>query len=90
MPPSMFTIHNQINGSHSLVEAFKRYAPLGLRLRYIDEYGYNIAYDNTLHEYMYYYEDIEEPMSDSWYCLGECINTFEVTQAPTLSLQRLH
>ena len=90
MPPSMFTIHNQINGSHALVEAFKRYAPLGLRLRCIGEDGYTVAYDHTLNEYMYYCDDIEEPMSASWCWLGGCDHTFEVTQAPTLPLQRLH
>ena len=97
MPPSMFTIHNQINGSHALVEAFKRYAPLGLRLRCIEEDelitgedSYTVAYDHTLNEYMYYCDDIEEPMSASWYWLGGCDHTFEVTQAPTLPLQRLH
>lgn len=97
MPPSMFTLHNQLNGSHALVEAFKHYAPLGLRLCCIDEDGsiigedsYTIAYDHTLHEYMYYCEDVEEPMSASWYWLGGCNHTFQVTQAPTLPLQRLH
>lgn len=94
MPPSMFTLHNQLNGSDSLVEAFKRYAPLGLRLRCIESddlvNGYSIAYDDTLHEYMYYCEDIEEPMSAAWYWLGNNSEIFEVTQAPTLPLQRLH
>lgn len=90
MPPSIFTIHNQINGSHALVEAFKRYAPLGLLLRCIDEDEYTIAYNHALNEYMYYAEDIEEPMSASWYWLGKSSHTFEVTHAPTLPLQRLH
>ena len=90
MPPSMFTIHKQINGSHALVEAFKRYAPLGLRLRYIGEDSYTVAYDHTLNKYMYYCDDIEEPMSASWYWLGGCDHTFKVTQAPTLPLQKLH
>ena len=89
MPPSMFTIHNQINGSHALVEAFKRYAPLGLRLRYLDYDEYDIAYDHTLHEYMYYCDDIEEPMSASWHWLSSNAHIFEVIQAPTLPLQRL-
>lgn len=90
MPPSMFTVSNQINGSHALVEAFKRYAPLGLRLCCLDDDEYDIAYDHTLHEYMYYCDDIEEPMSASWYWLGNNTEIFEVTQAPTLPLQRLH
>lgn len=94
MPPSMFTLHNQLNGSDSLVEAFKIYAPLGLCLRCIEaDEGvdeYTIAYDHTLHEYMYYCDDIEEPMSASWYWLGNNTEIFEVTQAPTLPLQRLH
>lgn len=75
---------------NALVEAFKRYAPLGLRLHCIDEDGYALAYDYTLNEYMYYCGGIEEPMSASWYWLGGCRNTFKVTQAPTLPLQRLH
>lgn len=90
MPPSIFTIHNQINGSHALVEAFKRYAPLGLRLHCIDEDGYTIAYDHTLNEYMYYSRDVEEIMAASWDWLSAYYNTFKVTQAPTLPLQRLH
>lgn len=94
MPPSTFTVHRQLHGSDSLVEAFKRYAPLGLSLRYVeeDEYddSYIVAYDHTLHEYMYYCDDIEEPMSASWCWLGEGSEIFEVTQAPTLPLQRLH
>lgn len=90
MPPSMFTVSNQINGSHALVEAFKRYAPLGLHLRYLDDVEYDIAYDHTLHEYMYYCYDIEEPMSASWYWLSNNARIFEVTQAPTLPLQKLH
>lgn len=94
MLPSTFTVHRQFHGSDSLVEAFKRYAPLGLSLRCVeeDEYSdsYNIAYDHTLHEYMYYCDDIEEPMLASWCWLGEDSGIFEVTQAPTLSLQRLH
>lgn len=94
MLPSMFTVHNQINGSHALVEAFKRYAPLGLRLHCIesDDLGdeYDIAYDHTLYEYMYYCDDIEEPMSVSWCWLGGCDHIFKVTQAPTLPLQKLH
>ena len=94
MPPSTFTVHRQLHGSDSLVEAFKRYAPLGLSLRCVeeDEYydSYNLAYDHTLYEYMYYCDDIEEPMSASWCWLGKDSGIFEVTQAPTLSLQRLH
>lgn len=94
MPPSMFTIHRQLHGSDSLVEAFKRYAPLGLSLRCVEEDehydSYNIAYDHTLKEYMYYCEDTIEPMSASWCWLGKDSGIFEVTQAPTLSLQRLH
>ena len=90
MPPSMFTVSNQINGSHALVEAFKRYAPLGLRLHCIDEDGFALAYDHTLNEYMYYAEDVEEPMSASWYWLSGSGHIFQVTQAPTLPLQRLH
>ena len=94
MSPSIFTVHTQLNGSHDLVEAFKIYAPLGLHLRCIEsdeivDY-YTIAYDHTLHEYMYYCEDIEEPMSASWRWLGSNNETFKVTQAPTLPLQRLH
>lgn len=90
MPPSMFTVSNQINGSHALVEAFKRYAPLGLHLRCTDEDGYTIAYDHTLNEFMYYSIDVEELMAASWDWLSAQYNTFEVTQAPTLPLQRLH
>jgi len=94
MSPSIFTVHTQLNGSHDLVEAFKIYATLGLRLRCIESdegvYEYTIAYDHTLHEYMYYCEDVEEPMSASWYWLGNNNETFKVTQAPTLPLQRLH
>lgn len=92
MPPSIFTVHHKLNGSDALVEAFKRYAPLGLRLYYIDRWddNYTIAYDHTLHEYMYYCEDITEPMSASWCWLADHNSIFEVTQAPTRSLQRLH
>lgn len=94
MLPSIFTISNQINGSYALVEAFKRYAPLGLSLRCVEEEGYYdsyiVAYDHTLKEYMYYCRDTIEPMSASWCWLGEGSEIFEVTQAPTLPLQRLH
>lgn len=94
MSPSIFTVHRQFQGSDTLVEAFKRYAPLGLCLRCVeeDEYddAYDIAYDHTLHEYMYYCGDVTEPMSASWCWLGNHDHIFEVTQAPTLSLQRLH
>ena len=94
MLPSIFTVHRQLHGSDSLVEAFKRYAPLGLSLCCVEEdmYDdlYNIAYDHTLKEYMYYCGDTIEPMSASWCWLGKDSEIFEVTQAPTLSLQRLH
>lgn len=94
MPPSMFTVHRQLHGSDSLVEAFKRYAPLGLSLRCVEGEGYydsyGVAYDHTLHKYMYYYGDIIEPMAASWSWLSQDSGIFEVTQAPTLPLQKLH
>lgn len=94
MPPSIFTVHRQLHGSGSLVEAFKHYAPLGLSLRCLEEEGYhdsyNLAYDHTLKEYMYYCGDTIEPMSASWCWLRKDSGIFEVTQAPTLLLQRLH
>ena len=94
MLPSTFTVHRQLHGSDSLVEAFKRYAPLGLSLRCVEDDGYDdsydIAYDHTLKEYMYYCGDTIEPMSAAWCWLGKDSEIFEVTQAPTLSLQRLH
>ena len=89
MPPSMFTVYNQINGSNALVEAFKRYAPLGLRLHCTEE-NYSIAYDHTLKDYMYYSRYTTEPMTASWRWLGSCNEIFEVTRTPTLALQKLH
>lgn len=94
MLPSTFTVHRQLHGSDALVEAFKRYAPLGLSLRCVEEDGYYdsyiVAYDHTLKEYMYYCGDTIEPMSASWCWLGKDSEIFEVTQAPTIPLQRLH
>lgn len=89
MPPSMFTIHSQFHGSDALVEAFKRYAPLELRLHCTEE-NYSIAYDHTLKDYMYYSRYSTEPMTASWRWLGTYNETFEVTRTPTLTLQRLH
>ena len=94
MSPSIFTVHTQLNGSHDLVETFKIYAPLGLRLRCIEAndvtYEYTIAYDHTLHEYMYYCKDITKPMRASWRWLGTYNSIFKVTHTPTLPLQKLH
>ncbi len=89
MPPSMFTVHSKFHGSDALVEAFKRYAPLGLCLHCTEE-NYTIGYDHTLKDYMYYTETATEPMTASWRWLGTHNDIFEVTHTPTLTLQKLH
>lgn len=89
MPPSMFTVHSQFHGSDALVEAFKHYAPLGLRLRCTAE-NYSIGYDHTLKGYKYYGRSAPEPMTASWRWLGTHDDIFEVTRTPALTLQKLH
>ena len=89
MSPSILTLHSKFHGSDALVEAFKRCAPLGLRLHCTED-NYTIGYDHTLKDYMYYGRGATEPMTASWRWLGTHNDIFEVTRIPTLALQKLH